>query len=140
MHVLAGTDSLARPTHRVLSSEEVLHLAQGGLVEVAAHTATHPVLSALPAAAQRDEILGSKTRLEAILPQPVVSFAYPYGAASDYTEETVAILRAVGFDYACSSFSGAVRPGSRPLELPRFLVRDWDGEEFARRLWKWTRN
>jgi len=33
-----------------------LRLAEGGLVEVGAHTVTHPVLSALPVAAQRDEV------------------------------------------------------------------------------------
>src|SRR5262249_24843168 len=44
----AGAGRLARPTHRRLSPDELLILAQGSLVEVGAHTVTHPVLSGLP--------------------------------------------------------------------------------------------
>jgi len=128
-----------RRTHVVLSPDEVVRLAQGGLVEVGAHTVTHSVLSTLQAAGQRDEILGSKARLQEILGQPVTSFSYPYGARSDYTTETVAIVREGGFTCACSAFAAVVWQGSDPFRLPRFVVRDWDGDEFGRRLSVWLR-
>jgi peptidoglycan/xylan/chitin deacetylase (PgdA/CDA1 family) len=75
----AGAESAGRSTHRSLSLEEVAALARGKLIEVGAHTMTHPALSALPVASQREEIQRSKARLEDILGQPVTSFAYPYG-------------------------------------------------------------
>jgi peptidoglycan/xylan/chitin deacetylase (PgdA/CDA1 family) len=120
-----------------LSSDDVVRLANGGLIEVGAHTVTHPVLSAISADAQFAEIYRSKMDLEGILGSPVASFAYPFGARSDYTAETVAATRCAGYRQACSNFPGLVRPGTDSFQLPRFLVRDWDGEEFSRRLSDW---
>jgi peptidoglycan/xylan/chitin deacetylase (PgdA/CDA1 family) len=133
----AGIEIFARPTHRTLLAEEVVRLADGGLVEVASHTENHPVLSSLPLCAQQDEIVKSKTRLEEIIGQTVTSFAYPYGRRSSYTNETVAAVREAGFHCACSNFPGSVRPDADLWQLPRFLVRDWNGEEFADRLRQW---
>lgn len=133
----AHAESLARPTHRVLSPDEVLHLAEGGLVEVGAHSETHPVLSKLSVADQRVEIEGSKARLEEILGRPVTSFAYPYGGRSQFTAETVAIVREAGFSLACSTLAEVVWRGTNCFRLPRVAVQDWNGEEFARRLRRW---
>ncbi len=133
----AGAGSTLRPTHRVLSPDEVIRLGEGGLVEVGSHTVTHPVLSTLPGAAQRAEIRQSKAHLEEILGRPVTSFAYPYGSASDYTEETVAAIRQAGYLRGCSNFAGVIGPVSDRFQLPRFLVRDWDGDSFARQLGAW---
>jgi peptidoglycan/xylan/chitin deacetylase (PgdA/CDA1 family) len=133
----AGAESAGRPTHRCLSFEEVAALTQGELVEVGAHTVTHPALSALPAASQRDEILKSKARLEEFLGSPVDSFAYPYGKGRDYTAETVSIVREAGFSCACSSLAGVVERSTDPFRLPRMHVEDCDGDEFAKRLSRW---
>lgn len=130
----AGADLVERSDHRALTSKELAELTRGGLVEVGAHTMTHPVLSALTVEAQRVEISGSKHRLEEVLRQPVTSFAYPYGRPSDYNADTVRLVRDAGFDCACSNVPGLVTRKNDPYQLPRFVVRDWDGEEFARRL------
>jgi len=133
----AGLPRTARPSHRALTSDEVRRLADGGLVEVGAHTFTHPVLSAQPLDAQRHEIAASKHLLERAIDAPVTSFAYPFGGRGDYQPETAALVRAAGFDGACSNSQGHVTLGTDPYQLPRYLVRDWDGEEFARRLETW---
>ncbi len=138
-HLLAwaGLETTSRPTHRTLSLEEVARLAESGLVEVGAHTANHPVLASLTMASQQAEISASKARLEAILGRRVTSFAYPYGQRSDFTVETVAAVRQAGFECACANFPGTVRSNSDLWQLPRFLVRDWNGEQFAGRLREW---
>jgi len=133
----AGRTRVARSTHRALGTEELRALAQGGLVEVGAHTLTHPVLSLAPPAVQRQEIAGSKRLLEDKLGFPVTSFAYPFGGRADYGADTVKIVKNAGFDCACSNFEGPVTLLTDPYQLPRFLVRDWDGDLFARHLEVW---
>jgi len=129
----------ARPTHRPLNMRETAELAAGGLIELGGHTVTHPILSALDRHSQWEEIRGGKLRLEEIIGQPVTSFAYPYGswARSDYTAETVAVVREAGFECACSYRAEAVRRGADPFQLSRAMVLDWDGEEFERRVRRW---
>lgn len=137
LSVWAGAGLRGRSTHRTLSPEEVVHLAEGELVEVGAHTVNHPVLSTLPVAVQQDEIRQSKAALEEILGHPVTSFAYPHGSRSDYTTETVTVAQEAGFACACSNFADLVWRGTDHFQLPRVIVQDWDGETFARRLEEW---
>lgn len=133
----AGCTSEARPSHRILSVEELGALAEGELVEIGCHTVTHPVLSTLPVGSQREEIQQSKRFLEGVLNRKISAFAYPYGQRTDYTPETTELVRQAGFTCACSNFAGVVRKGADPFQLPRLQVRDWDGDEFARRLTEW---
>lgn len=133
----AGTTPIGRPTHRTLSPDEVVRLADGGLVEVGAHSVTHPVLSVLSVERQHIEINESKRHLEEILGCAVTSFSYPYGTRSDFNSTTIQLVREAGFLCACANFSGLVVRGSDLFQLPRLLVRDWDGEEFMRRLGDW---
>jgi peptidoglycan/xylan/chitin deacetylase (PgdA/CDA1 family) len=135
----AGATPMGRSTHRVLSPDEIIRLVEGELVDVGAYTVTHWVLAALPAAAQRVEIRGSKDRLEDILGRPVTSFAYPNGTRSDCTAETLEAVREAGFTCACANFADMLWRGSDRFQLPPVLVRDWDGEEFTRRLRRWFR-
>lgn len=129
----SGAGKASRPTHRRLGSAELVRLAEAG-IEVGAHTLTHPVLSALSTQEQQLEVSHGKQRLGDILGRPVRSFAYPYGTRMDYTAETVEIVRQAGFTCACANYAGAVRLGADVFQLPRILVRDWDGDEFARRI------
>jgi len=133
----AGASRPGRSSHRSLSSDEVLTLAEGGLVEVGCHTVTHPKLAALPVAMQREEILNSKARLEEILGRAVSSFAYPYGRRCDYTNETITITRDAGFESACVTSSGVVSRHVNRYELPRFQAPNVDGDAFARQLRDW---
>jgi peptidoglycan/xylan/chitin deacetylase (PgdA/CDA1 family) len=109
-------------------------MAEDGLVEIGSHTVTHPVLATLPVTAQRDEIRQSKAGLEDILGCEVTSFSYPHGS---YTPETVDLLREAGFTQACSSIADVVWQSTDGFQLPRRIVKDWDGEAFARRLEEW---
>ena len=128
------TEPKPRSTHRSLSPEELSTLAQGELVEIGAHTVTHPFLSAQSTVLQRDEIQQSKTDLEAVINRPVTSFSYPFG---DRTAETVELAKASGFDCACSTVQDLVWQQSDRFDLPRFGVENWNGEEFAKQLLRW---
>jgi peptidoglycan/xylan/chitin deacetylase (PgdA/CDA1 family) len=130
----AGVDPLVRSTHRSLSVDEICALASTEIVDIGAHSVTHPMLAALPVALQRDEVRRSKVDLEEILGRPVSWFAYPYGSSGTYTEESVGLVRQAGFAAACSGLPGSVELRTDRFQLPRVKVCDWDGDEFARRL------
>ncbi len=136
----AGIDTNhGRQENRAVNADELRSLPKDGLIEVGAHTVNHPALSALSLDSQQAEIVESKTALEKILDHPVLSFAYPYGERRDYTPDTVKLVRNAGFSCTCSNFAGHVTAFSDPYQLPRFIVRDWDGGTFARKLDGWFR-
>jgi peptidoglycan/xylan/chitin deacetylase (PgdA/CDA1 family) len=135
----AGTDLQARSTHRRLSPDELIALAQGDLVEIGAHTVTHPMLARLPVTAQQQEVDCSKASLEEVVGQAVTSFAYPYGSSATYTHDTVTAVRAAGYASACAWPQSCVWQASDVFQLPRVAVRDWDGERFGRELREWFR-
>lgn len=134
----AGVTRQARSTHRSLSADGLRQIASSGLIDIGAHTMTHPALSSLPSRDQHKEITLSKKLLEDILGQTINAFSYPYGTVSDYSSETVRLLRQAGFNYACSNFPGPVSKKSDRFQLPRHLVRNWDGKQFSMRLREWT--
>jgi peptidoglycan/xylan/chitin deacetylase (PgdA/CDA1 family) len=129
-----GVTMSARESHRCLSPDDVMALARLELIELGAHTVTHPALPALPEASQREEIRQCKLELEQLLGRPVTSFAYPYG---QYTAETAALVREEGFSSACSTQAGFVNQQTDLFCLPRMRVEDWDGERLARMLSDW---
>ena len=131
---LTGASGDARPTHRTLRREELQEISRDGLIEIGSHTATHPLLAALPPDLQRDELESSKGALEDILGRPVETFAYPHGGANDFTPETVRLVEQAGYTSACAAFRGIVSRGVDRYRLPRLGMADWSGEEFERRL------
>jgi peptidoglycan/xylan/chitin deacetylase (PgdA/CDA1 family) len=116
---------------RALGPAEVATLEHGGLIEIGAHTITHPSLSTQPEATQHTEIQQSKVAIEQMLGHPVTSFSYPFG---DYNSETLALVRAAGFDVACTVEAARIWRSVNCLQLPRFEVLNWSGDEFIRRL------
>jgi peptidoglycan/xylan/chitin deacetylase (PgdA/CDA1 family) len=130
----ASAPTYPRSTHRPLTADEVARLAESKLIDIGAHTVTHPVLSTLSVSMQREEIHGSKTRLEEILGRQVTSFAYPFGSQRDYTSETVRLAQQAGFDCACANFRDVIFSGADCYQLPRIPVRNWEEDEFSRRL------
>jgi peptidoglycan/xylan/chitin deacetylase (PgdA/CDA1 family) len=125
----AGGTSMSDPDQRPLSVQETAYLARSELIEIGAHTATHPVLSAHSPDFQRKEIRQSKMECEEIIGRPVTSFSYPYGA---YNEESLSAVAEAGFTCACLTEAGPVRRGSDRLRLPRNYVGNWGGEAFAK--------
>jgi peptidoglycan/xylan/chitin deacetylase (PgdA/CDA1 family) len=130
----AEVTPVGRPANRALVEDELVALASDDLAEVGAHTMTHPLLSEQPILVQREEIEGSKGKLESLIDAPVYCLSYPFGGRSHYTRRTVELVKGAGFALACSNFPGLVHWGTSRHELPRFLIRNWSGDEFARRL------
>lgn len=130
----AGASNDTRLSDRALIKDEVNVLGEGGLIELGAHTMTHPSLQVLSASQQMEEISGSKVHLENIIGHPVTSFSYPHG---EYSVETLELVQRAGFQGASTTNFKCVMSDADPFQLPRFQVDDWSGEEFLRRLARW---
>ena len=130
----AGNREPVRRDRLVMNAEEVRGLVAGGLVDVGSHGASHILLAAQSAEVQRHEIVASKTSLESVLGRSVTSLSYPYGGAADFDESTLRFVREAGYESACANVAALATRDSNPFALPRILVRDWDGDEFSRRL------
>ena len=127
----SGQEVVQRPSHRMMTPSEWRELDRSPVIELGAHTCTHPPLSRLTAKQQDKEIRTSKVDLEAALGHPVKSFAYPFG---NYARGSVDLVAAAGFDYACAVADRPVRPSSSRFELPRLCVGNWSGAKFAAKL------
>lgn len=106
------------------------------IVDVGAHTMSHPLLPKLSPKQQQFEIFESKRMLENQLGRPVTTFSYPFGGRNTATIEAA---RRAGFDFACTTVQETVSAANQSHELPRFDVKNWTGEEFNRRAQKWFR-
>lgn len=111
-----------------MTAEQLRRLADGGLVEVGAHTVSHPALPALPQRRQVEEIRESRERLNDLLGQEIRLFSYPFGA---HDRKTVASARAAGVICACTTVGDGVRPSTDPYRLPRVYVGDWPADELV---------
>ena len=129
-----GEPGAARSTHRAMTWHQAGQMATCKLVTLGAHTVNHPWLAALSPQEQGAEILESKRTLEEQIGRPVSSFAYPYGGRESYTAETMGVLRELGFANACSNFRKRIGGLTDPFQIPRFVVRNWDGDELLRQL------
>lgn len=112
---------------RPMTTGELLAVAADPLVEIGAHSRSHPSLAGLPADRLAEEVEGSRMDLEALLGRPVSSFAYPHGRHSRSVRRAV---REAGFTFACASTEDALRPGEYRFTLPRCWVPDLGGSEF----------
>jgi peptidoglycan/xylan/chitin deacetylase (PgdA/CDA1 family) len=130
----AGLSKDQRRADRTLTRDEVNVLGTGSLIELGAHTISHPSLNVLSCSQQMEEIAGSKTQLENIIGRPVTSFSYPHG---EYSVETSKLVHKAGFHSASTTTFQCVRPKADPFQLPRFQVDDWSAEKFLRRLARW---
>ena len=98
----------------VPSDMSVMHAS--GLIDIEPHSVSHPKLAKLDRALAKQEIIESKEYLETLLTKSCELFAYPYG---NHTDETVGIVRDMGFKAAVTVREGSVSSKVDPLRLRR---------------------
>jgi peptidoglycan/xylan/chitin deacetylase (PgdA/CDA1 family) len=89
------------------------------LVEIGAHTISHPRIINLGASAALHELAGSAERLRSSLGVACRHFAFPYGQAGDCSVREFMLARDAGFVTAATTVRGLVRPGQDLFRLPR---------------------
>jgi len=105
----------------MLSWKELEEMVASGLINIGAHTLSHPILTRISAEEAWTEIHDSKQILEEKLKVPVDFFAYPNGGPPDFNEEMEHLVAACGFRAACSSI-----PGRNTDLTSRFALRRMD--------------
>jgi peptidoglycan/xylan/chitin deacetylase (PgdA/CDA1 family) len=108
---------------RLLGWDDVRQLRDEG-VAFGSHSATHPYLTALPAAEVVRQALRSRTTLERELGMPIHSFAYPHGAEDQVIQHLVG---ACGYAFGLSCRPGFSQFDDPLLALPRIEVTGSDG-------------
>jgi peptidoglycan/xylan/chitin deacetylase (PgdA/CDA1 family) len=117
-------DDLRRIRSEWMTWDNVRSLRDSGF-EVGSHTVTHSDLGVISGQEAKNEIVGSKRRLEAELGSPVNHFAYPFGEADQMTEANRGLVRDAGFSSCVSAHGGIVSPGADAFRLQRVPVNNW---------------
>lgn len=85
--------------------DQVREMQKDG-IEFGAHTMRHPILTRISLEQAREEVTGSKSRIEDELGEPVLGFAYPNGQASDLNEDIQRVVADSGIRAAFTLLNG----------------------------------
>ncbi|HQH28058.1 MAG TPA: polysaccharide deacetylase family protein, partial [Oligoflexia bacterium] len=130
LYAAAGLPEDGRLSHRALSREQLKQLAASPVSEIGSHTIDHAFLAALPAVEQRRQLVDSKAELERITGQTVRFLSYPWGTPDTFSAETMRIAQETGYEAGIANIQDALRAPVDFFAVPRFLVRNWNGEQF----------
>lgn len=104
----------------IVNVAELREMDASGLIEIGAHTMSHPILSREKAPRAELEIKESIEQLSDILGHKIMSFAYPNGLyGCDFGEREMAVAKSCGIKLAYSVDPGALSSASDPLRIPR---------------------
>ncbi|HLC92873.1 MAG TPA: polysaccharide deacetylase family protein [archaeon] len=75
------------------------------LIELGSHTVTHPNLAFSAVESAKSEITASKSAIESISGKECAFFAYPFGTAKDFSEESRKMVRSAGYGQAFTAIN-----------------------------------
>jgi len=88
--------------------------------QIGSHSRRHPCLIRLSVRDAREEIAGSKKKLEDLFGVSIAHFCYPYG---DWNERVRDVVLEAGYQTASTTRFGINTPATPPLALHRIFVR-----------------
>lgn len=136
----SGKNAIGRPSHRLMSWEELKAMGNAAYATIGCHTHRHPAVGMLSYEEQYTEIGMSKEILEGVLGTPQVHFSYPFGGRKFlgtkryYNADSIKACKALGLQLVTANYYGQVHTWSNPYALPRILVRDWPIDLFRRHM------
>jgi len=128
----SGCSDIGRSNRRSLTEKEIQLLASAENVSIGAHTISHPSLKWMTREEQQYEIQESKNYLEKLIDKKITLFSYPFGTMDDYSEETIAVLKELGFEKAVVGYPGEIWSGTDLYKLPRYTIRNYGKEDFIK--------
>jgi len=104
-----------------MNIHELIELHNSGLVEIGAHTLTHPILKAENRSRSKYEIASSIEQVSELLDKEIKAFAYPNGIEGvDYGQDEMSYAKDAGIDMAFSVNPGVITRLTNPLSIPRW--------------------
>ncbi len=102
----------------LMTQAEIEEMRRAGIA-FGAHTRAHRSLTAADDAELTEQVGGSREDLQALLDDPIDTFAFPYG---EYDERTAPACAVAGYLAACSNKARPAQPGDDPLLIPRLEI------------------
>ena len=99
-------EKLGEPRARLMNDNQIKECHDSGLVEIASHGLKHQHLPDLDDKEACEEFELSKSNLESLINDKVVSFAYPYG---DYGDREENLAYETGYDFAIGTVNGPLK-------------------------------
>lgn len=119
------TDLIGTPGY--LTEEQILEMAESGVIRFGCHTKSHYDLSTLNEGQIRYQLKESKRVIENLLGYEVTSLAYPSGGFNDLVVQLVSGM----FDFAYTTKSPYVVAADNMLTIPRYAVYRSSGAGFV---------
>jgi peptidoglycan/xylan/chitin deacetylase (PgdA/CDA1 family) len=111
----------------MLSWDEVKEMFGSGLVSFGCHSMSHPIMSRIPLDEARQEIIGSKAKIEEKLGIRITTFAFPNGHEEDFNGDHINLLEQLNFQGAFTT----INHGNNHLNNTMRLGRDgFDNDEW----------
>jgi peptidoglycan/xylan/chitin deacetylase (PgdA/CDA1 family) len=118
-------EKLGEPCARLMNDSQIKECHDSGLVEIASHGLKHQHLPDLDVKEARDEFELSKSNLESLINDKVVSFAYPYG---DYGEREEILAYDAGYDFAIGTVNGPLKLTDNYYAIRRIQIFPNEGK------------
>ena len=132
--LVARLSNAKLPDNLMMTSAQVKQMRQSGM-QIGAHTQSHPILARLTLEEATQQIQVSRAFLQQLLGERIGLFAYPNGKpGEDYSAQSVAVVRSLGFDGAVSTAWGTTKLGDDPYQIRRFTPWDRSKLRFGARL------
>lgn len=130
----AGFQKASSEAYQSMTCEQLQTVSSKKLFEIGAHTTSHLSLPLHNRNLQESEINENRSFLQATTGRSITLLSYPYG---DYDEMTLSATADAAFDAAFTTAERVVTNHSNQFLIPRFQVKNWDGEKFQKQLTSW---
>jgi len=121
-----SAESPAPSPYNALDWAQLREIVDSGIT-VGSHSRSHPILSHVSRYQLKDEIYGSKRKIEEKLEIEVQGFCYPNGRFCDFNENVTKAVIDAGYAYAAAAY-----PSKSPLSdlnaIKRYAVGDAPGD------------
>lgn len=107
------------PEAPLMDDSQLIACHESGYVEVASHGLSHQHLPQLSDEQAREEVFQSKQRLEELIGDEVVSFAYPYG---DYGDREARLVGDAGYPFGVGTVNGPLRIADDLMRVRRITM------------------